>query len=429
MEHTQPQGKEKAMLVAVFKKAGAHEDQLDELAALAETAGAEVVHQAVQHLPHPDRATYIGSGKTQELAAMAAELELDLVIFNDALSPSQLGKLNDRFPCRVLDRNQLILDIFAQRALSREGRLQVELAQLTYLLPRLAGSTRHLSRQEGRIGTRGPGESKLEINRRRLRNRIGMLREEIDELRQHRRVQRRRRQRNGIPQAALVGYTNAGKTTLMNALTGSVLLAEDKLFATLDTTTRRCQLDDGRYALLSDTVGFIQNLPSHLVAAFRATLEELEEADLLVHVVDLSREDYREQMEAVQQVLDDLAITRPVLQVFNKLDLLPPGAGEHLLHEYAGSVAIAAEKGLGLEQLLRRMQELLYAERTRYTVLIPYAESSLLEPIYRFAKIFCRSEGAEGATLEIESDAALAERLMKYRIAEGDHTWTVIATS
>ncbi|MCL2547774.1 MAG: GTPase HflX, partial [Symbiobacteriaceae bacterium] len=406
--------REKAVLVTVTAKSSNNTADLDELASLAETAGAEVVGRVVQHLPRPDRGTYVGSGKAQELVSLVDELAADLLIISESLSPTQLNNLTKILPCRVLDRTQLILDIFAQRAFSREGRLQVELAQLTYLLPRLAGSTRQLSRLGGGIGTRGPGETKLETDRRILRRRIAGLHEEIDELRKQRKVQRQGRKRDALPQAALIGYTNAGKSTLMNRLTGSDLPAEDKLFATLDTTTRRLELPDGRYALLADTVGFIRNLPTHLVAAFRATLEELQEADLLLHVVDISHEEYTQQMAAVQTVLTDLNNDRPLLMVFNKRDLPHAVSIDSLLNEYQGSVAISSIEGQGIDILLSRMQELLYPEQRRFTVFIPFSESAVLQPIYAGARILKRVDGETGAILELETDLRLAGMLQRF---------------
>ena len=419
---------EKALLVAVGgKQKPITNDTLDELAALAETAGAEVISRVVQNLPHPDRATYLGSGKVKELVALVEEMQIDIVILDTSLSPIQLRNLGDAFPCKVIDRTQLILDIFAKRALSRDGHLQVELAQLTYLLPRLIGHSRQLSRLGGGIGTRGPGETKLETDRRNLRRRIAALREDIDELRQQRQIQRQGRKRERLAQVALVGYTNAGKSSLMNLLSGSELLAEDKLFATLDTTTRRFNLLDGRIALLSDTVGFIRNLPTHLIAAFKATLEELQEADLLLHVVDIAAEDYAEQMAAVQSTLEELKIDRPLLVVFNKIDKVSQCPIPSLLHEYPGSIAVSALTGQGSEALLRRIQELLYADRERYTVLIPYDEGALFDPIYLYARVLRREEVPAGTIIELESDTALAGRLRAYRLPEGEAQWTAIS--
>ena len=427
MEHTvndSLQGPEKVLLVAVStRKEPVLEEHLNELAALAETAGGVVVERIVQNLPHPERGSYLGSGKIEELISLIPELDIDLVVANASLSPAQIARLSELLPCPVIDRSQLILDIFAKRALSREGKLQVELAQLTYLLPRLAGQTQHLSRLGGGIGTRGPGETKLEVNRRHLRERIAALREEIDDLKRQRMVQRQGRKREGLPQAALIGYTNAGKSTLMNRLCNADVLVMDQLFATLDTTTRRMMLADGRFALLSDTVGFIRQLPTHLVTAFRATLEELQDADILLHVVDISSEQFAEHMEAVQKILEDLDNDRPLLLVLNKCDSAELSVVNRVMHEYPGSVAISATEDLGIDTLISRLQELLYTGITRYTVLIPYAESRLMDPIYAKARIIRRYEGEQGTMLELESDAILAKRLEAYLLPEEDIQW------
>ena len=430
MEHTlndQLQGPERVLLIAVStRKDPVQEEHLDELAALAETAGGVVVERIVQNLPHPERGSYLGSGKIEEVISLIPELDIDLVIANASLSPAQIARLSELFPCPVIDRSQLILDIFAKRALSREGKLQVELAQLSYLLPRLAGQTTHLSRLGGGIGTRGPGETKLEVNRRHLRERIASLREEIEDVKRQRMVQRQGRKRDGLPQAALIGYTNAGKSTLMNRLCSSDVLVMNQLFATLDTTTRRMTLADGRFALLSDTVGFIRDLPTHLVTAFRATLEELQDADILLHVVDVSNAQYAEQMEAVQKILDDLENDRPILLVLNKCDAAEPSVISHLMHEYPGSVAISATQNQGIDALVSRLQELLYAGITRYTVLIPYAESRLMDPIYAKARILRRYEGELGTMLELESDTVLAKRLQPYHLPEEEIQWQLV---
>ena len=298
-------------------------ESLSELAELARTAGARVVGRTTQRLDHPAVATYIGSGKVEEVKAAAAELEANVVIFDDELAPSQQRNLEKALGTKVIDRTALILDIFATRAHTREGRLQVALAQMQYLLPRLAGQWSHLERMEGAIGTRGPGETQIETDRRLINSRISRFKRELEDVRTQRALYRRRRQRNGIPVIALVGYTNAGKSTLMRALSGADVLAENKLFATLDPVTRRLRLATGEVVLLTDTVGFIQKLPTDLVAAFRATLEELAEADLLLHVIDISHPNAFEQTQAVDATLADLGVVeRPRLLALNKVDLL-----------------------------------------------------------------------------------------------------------
>ncbi|MSQ61421.1 MAG: GTPase HflX [Dehalococcoidia bacterium] len=298
-------------------------DSLDELAQLAATAGAQVVGRTSQRRERPDSATFIGKGKLQEIVAERETLDYTLVIFDDELSPSQQRNLENALKVKVLDRTALVLDIFAARARTREGGLQVELAQLDYLLPRLAGQWSHLERLEGAIGTRGPGETQIETDRRLARSRITHLKAQIEDVRRHRTLYRHRRAKQGIPVIALVGYTNAGKSTLMNALSGADVLAENKLFATLDPVTRRISLPEVGAALLTDTVGFIQKLPTGLVDAFRATLEELEEADILLHVVDITHPAVTEQSATVERTLDDLGLAdKPRITVLNKADHL-----------------------------------------------------------------------------------------------------------
>jgi GTP-binding protein HflX len=340
------------------------------LALLADTAGAQVVGWAVQRLERPHPATYIGRGKVREIASQRGSLGYTTVIFDDELSPSQQRTLERELGVKVLDRTALILDIFAQHARTWEGRLQVELAQHEYILPRLRGQWSHLERLEGRIGTRGPGETQLETDRRLIRNRISALRQQIEQVRRQRALHRRRRARQGVPVVSLVGYTNAGKSTLMRALSGTDVLVEDKLFATLDPVTRRIRLPSGNVVLLTDTVGFIQKLPTQLVAAFRATLEELTEASLLLHVVDITHPDAVQQGETVETTLAELNLAeKPLLTVLNKGDLLVDGGGESLeealeaegkqaLLERWGpqALVISAAEGWGLEELRRRLE-------------------------------------------------------------------------
>jgi len=329
------------------------DDRLDELAELVRSAGGQVVGCVVQRLERPVPATYIGTGKAKEARALAFELDADLVVVDDELTPAQARNLEELLELPVIDRTQLILDIFAQRARTKEGKLQVELAQLTYQLTRLAGSGAALSRLGGGIGTRGPGETKLETDRRRIRRRIAMIRRQLEDVRRTRAVQRAGRRRTGLPVIALVGYTNAGKSTLMNALTRAGVLAENRLFATLDPTVRRLTLAPGRDALLIDTVGFLRKLPHQLVAAFRATLEEVQEADVLVHVVDASQPDAEEQMAAVEAVLDELgALGKPMVIALNKLDAVPDPKGvRELARNMPAAVAISAKTGVGLDRL------------------------------------------------------------------------------
>lgn len=369
---------EKAFLVAVENKSGRNAwdsaSSLEELALLAKTAGADVVGQAAQRLDSPNPAHYVGKGKLDELIGLRDELGYGLAIFDDELSPSQQRNLENALKVKVLDRTALILDIFAQHARTKEGRLQVELAQMEYLLPRLAGQWSHLERLEGRIGTRGPGESQLETDRRLVRNKIHRLKGEIEEVRHHRELYRRRRRRQGVPVVSLVGYTNAGKSTLMRALSGADVLVQDRLFATLDPVTRRLVTPSGLAFLLTDTVGFIQKLPTNLVAAFRATLEEMADADLLLHVVDITHENAAQQMNTVEETLGSLGLKdRPRLTVLNKVDLIKDESGRpvqpaELLSEGGATpsdvLAVSAAKGWGLEELLTRIEERLAAAQS-----------------------------------------------------------------
>jgi len=352
------------------------QSSLDELALLADTAGACVVGRAVQRLENPHPAHYIGKGKVAEVRAERGRTGYSLVIFDDELSPSQQRNLENALKVKVLDRTALILDIFARRARTREGRLQVDLAQAQYLLPRLAGQWSHLERLEGAIGTRGPGETQLETDRRLVRNKISRLKREIEGVRRHRSLYRRRRARQGVPVAALVGYTNAGKSTLMHSLTDAHVLVEDHLFATLDPVTRRVALPGGGAALVTDTVGFIQKLPTQLVAAFRATLEELADADLLLHVVDITHPDAARQSQTVEDTLAELGLAdKPCIAALNKVDRLcrhdgSPVEGLEDLLEFDLSLAsnrpdavlISAERRWGLEDLLAKVEGALALE-------------------------------------------------------------------
>ncbi len=324
-----------------------------ELERLAGTAGAQVVGRLSQKKSKPDPKYFIGSGKVEELKALSAAAAANLVIFDHDLSPSQERNLEEALGLKVVDRTELILDIFARHAKSREGKLQVELAQSNFLLTRLTGHGVLLSRLGGGIGTRGPGETKLEYDRRRLRSRICQLKEEIDKVRKERFIKREKRRRSQIPTAVLVGYTNSGKSTLLNSLARAEVLTEDKLFATLDPTTRRLYLPSGRVILVTDTVGFIQKLPHTLVAAFRATLEEVTEADLLLHVVDISSADFEQQIASVYQVLEELeSIAKPMVTIFNKTDRLKGKVPQKILKKYRPSASVSALEKKGLDQIL-----------------------------------------------------------------------------
>jgi GTPase len=359
---------ERAILVAVERKGEDFDQELQELQELVSTAGGTSAGIVTQKRDNPSPASYLGKGKVEEVKDLAVANRADLVIVDDELTPVQQRNLGEMLERRVLDRTQLILDIFAQRARTREGKLQVELAQLTYLLPRLSSLYTKFERQQGGIGQRGPGETKLEADRRRVRTRISDLNREIDDLRRHRRVQRANRDRTGYPAAALVGYTSAGKSTLLNALAGSDVYADPKLFATLDPTTRRTALPGGRPILITDTVGFIRRLPHDLVAAFRATLEETVEADVLLHVVDASSAEMQQQMEAVIDVLTDLHIQdKPIVTVLNKIDLVKDTYGtREMVAKHPDTVYVSALTGDGLPQLLLTVERVLaHAERRK----------------------------------------------------------------
>ncbi|MHB8572372.1 MAG: GTPase HflX [Candidatus Dormibacteria bacterium] len=381
-------------------------DEMDELAELARTAGAQVVGEEVQRRRTLDPASFIGSGKMRELADLRYELDLSLLISNDDLSPRQQRNLEKSLDLKVIDRTELILDIFAQRAATHEGRIQVEAAQLRHLLPRLIGG-RDLSRLGGGIGTRGPGEQKLEVDRRRIRRRLSDLEKELKEVARTRRLHRERRARAPMPVVALTGYTNSGKSTLLNALTRAGVVAEDKLFATLDPTTRKVKLPGGQECLLTDTVGFIQKLPTDLVAAFRSTLEEVVFADVVLHVVDLGAPNFEERMDAVDRVLMELgAGEKPAMGAFNKVDRLTKEELTLRLaearHRLPG-MPISALKGSGLEALLGRVETKLGARSRTLRLLVPYADAAVAAEFHRLATV----ESAE----YLETGIALAGRV------------------
>ena len=388
-------------------------DSLAELSQLAWTAGLEVVGQTWQRLDRFNPATLVGVGKVEELVALCGDLKCDLLIFDDELSPRQLRNLERALGegVRVLDRTALILDIFAQHAHTREGQLQVELAQYEYRLPRLTRAWTHLARQTGGgaaragaggVGLRGPGETQLEVDRREIGRRIAHLKRELEAVRRHRQLHRRQRRRAAMPVVAIVGYTNAGKSTLLNALSGAGVPAEDKLFATLDPTTRRVTLPGGREVLFSDTVGFIQKLPTDLVAAFRATLEEIAEADVILHVVDVTHPNVRQQNETVMRTLADLGVVdRPVIAALNKIDLLPaPDTLEERLGDLVDSVPISAREGLGLLGLLDRIEAVLVGGLMRLAVQLPYSRGDLTSLFHRQGTVEAVSHSKEGVLME-----------------------------
>jgi GTPase len=397
-------------------------ESLDELDELARTAGAEVVGRLSQRLEHPDPRTYLGRGKLQEAHDRAVETHADLIIVDDELAPNAQRSMEEILGRRVVDRTLLILDIFAQRARTHEGRVQVELARLEYLLPRLTRAWTHLERQVGGIGVRGgPGETQIEIDRRLIRTRIGALKREIEGIRVHRAGQRSARERAGVPVVALIGYTNAGKSTLFNRVTQAGALAEDKLFATLDPLTRRVMLPGGQEVLLSDTVGFIAKLPTNLVAAFRATLEELEAADLLLHVVDVSSERASERAEIVQSVLDDLGVgDRPMLMVMNKADLLAESTTqlEQTLPQarIADCVVVSAQLGWNIDELLERIETMLERGFLRVRVRIPYDQTALVDLFHRKGTIATERHTEKGTLITGSLPARFAGPFRQYAV-------------
>lgn len=368
------------------------EDSLEELSLLAETAGLKVVGEATQSLSHPNPDTFIGSGKLEEITALVTETQSDVVVFDEELSPRHQRELEKKFGdrVRVIDRTALILDIFAQHADTREGILQVELAQYEYRLPRLTRAWTHLARQAGGgggrtgsvggVGLRGPGETQLEVDRREIRRKISNLKKELEKVRSHRSRYRLQRKRSQIPTVALVGYTNAGKSTLLNYLSNSEVYVADQLFATLDPTTRRVKLSEKNYCLITDTVGFIQKLPTQLIAAFRATLEEINEADLLLHVVDITHPNAQSHWQSVQETLTLLKANEiPTITVLNKIDKLPePEKATEMTRDYQDAVAISARTGVGVNELLNMVENILYFKMVPLQVKMPYQQGRLI---------------------------------------------------
>ena len=390
------------------------ERTMAELEALLETAGGECVGMALQNRPAPDVRTFIGEGKAEEIKQLAEANEADLIIFDNDLSPSQLANLEELTGKTVLDRSALILDIFAQRARTGEGKLQVELAQYQYILPRLSGLGKSMSRLGGGIGTRGPGESKLESDRRHIRRRIDRLRIDLEQVRQVRAVQRRQRKKTEMPLVAIVGYTNAGKSTLMNLLTDAGIEANNRLFDTLDPTTRKKRISDTQEILLSDTVGFIRKLPHHLVSAFKATLEELVYADLLLHVVDISDPDWLLHAQTVEKVISQLGAQEiPRVVVYNKADKC-----ETIPNLPASGVLFSAKTGQGEAELLAAIEKALGRGKHQMRLLIPYHDGAALDMLHREAQVLSVEYVGEGTLVEAIMDDKICGRMQKYAAEE-----------
>lgn len=392
------------------------EESMKELEGLAETAGAEVIGIIMQNKAQLESGTYMGEGKLAELAEAVENMDADCVIFDDELSPVQLKNISDTLKVKVLDRSMLILDIFAMRAKSGEGKLQVELAQLKYRLPRLRGMGSVMSRTGAGIGTRGPGETKLETDRRHIHKRISALEAEIKELKKHRELLRSRRKKDGVITAALVGYTNAGKSTLLNMLTDAGVFAEDKLFATLDTTSRAITLSDNRKILLVDTVGFIRKLPHHLIEAFKSTLEEAVVADVLLHVTDISNPEFENHIRVVEGVLSDIgAVGKPVVNIYNKSDLAP-----NVIPRLDG-IFISAKTGAGKEEFMKALAEAAPGKKQEVTVLIPYNRGDVVADLHTNQKVLSEDFTENGTKLTLLADKITYNSLREYIVGGDDN--------
>ena len=407
---------ERVILVAVDEEGSMKDDCLNELEELAQTAGAVTVGRLIQKREKRHPGHYIGKGKAEELKLMIAALDADGIITDDELTPAQMRNLEDLLDTKVMDRTMVILDIFAARALSNEGKIQVELAQLKYRLTRLSGQGTSLSRLGGGIGTRGPGEKKLETDRRYIKERIAELESSLRDIETHRELLRSGRDKKGVINVSLVGYTNAGKSTLLNRLTDAGVLAEDKLFATLDTTARNLKLPGGTSIILTDTVGFIRKLPHHLIRAFRATLEEMKYADILIHVVDASNPDRAQQMSTVYETLKELGCEKtPVITAFNKMDRevelpLPPDASAR------ETVKISAKEGKGTEELAIAVENLIKSFKKHIKVVIPYSEGKLMAMVYSRCEVINEEHREDGVCADLYADSEMENRLEKYTV-------------
>ncbi len=390
---------------------------MEELAALAETAGSTVLDALIQRRDKPDPATFIGSGKVSELKAIVKSTGADTVVCDGELSPSQLRNLEDKVKVKVVDRTALILDIFAQHAKSKEGKAQVELAQMSYMLPRLRGWGDSLSRQAGGIGGRGPGETKIEVDRRRIRDKMSKLRREIGDMKVARDTKRQERKRNSIPSVAIAGYTNAGKSSLLNRLTNAGVLVQNALFATLDPTVRRSETSDGRTYTLSDTVGFVKHLPHDLIDAFKSTLEEVSGADVIVHVVDGSHVDPLGQIKAVRGVIADVGGAKiPEIIALNKADIADPQVIAQVLIQEPDAYLISVHSGVGIEKLIRAIESSLPRPRIEIRTVLPYERGDLVSQIHEHGEILSQEYLPEGTSLHALVDGSLAHALAKYSV-------------
>lgn len=404
-----------ALLVSVNTGDYDAEASLDELFELVKSAGAEPVMSVTQNLQKPETGTFVGSGKLQEIAEICKQQEIDLLVFDSELSPTQIKNIESATDVRVIDRTTLILDIFAQRARSKEGKLQVELAQLKYMLPRLTGKGIAMSRLGGGIGTRGPGETKLETDRRHIRRRMETLKEELAEIEKHRNMLRKRREKNGVITCAIVGYTNAGKSTLMNYLTDAGVLAQDKLFATLDPTSRALKLPSGVTVMMIDTVGLIRRLPHHLVEAFRSTLEEAAQSDIILNVCDVSSDEARTHMKVTIDLLESLGCSdTPIITVLNKCDLIDNST---LAQDFKSYVKISAKNGTGIDDLLSAIDENLPVRVKRVSLLIPFSDIGLVNEIRSKGTLIGEEYVADGIQIEAVVDEVLYSKIKKFEIA------------
>ena len=410
---------ERVILVGVWTEGSVKdaENSMEELAALAETAGSTVLDALIQRRDKPDPATFIGSGKVSELKAIVKSTGADTVVCDGELSPSQLRNLEDKVKVKVVDRTALILDIFAQHAKSKEGKAQVELAQMSYMLPRLRGWGDSLSRQAGGIGGRGPGETKIEVDRRRIRDKMSKLRREIGDMKVARDTKRQERKRNSIPSVAIAGYTNAGKSSLLNRLTNAGVLVQNALFATLDPTVRRSETSDGRTYTLTDTVGFVKHLPHDLIDAFKSTLEEVSGADVIVHVVDGSHPDPLGQIKAVRGVIADIGGAKiPEIIALNKADIADPEVIAQVLIQEPDAYLISVHSGVGIEKLIRAIESSLPRPRIEIRTVLPYDRGDLVSQIHEHGEILSQEYLPEGTSLHAMVDGSLAHALEKYAV-------------